>query len=448
MIHLKSYLSNLGAAVLLVSMSGMATSCGSSRVDDLSKIKAFHNATTKNSSNSLATDNTNKGGTAVDLYIDYSDCMTTASESNYYKSVQPAIIACNPNYYSIKGNDIKFESNDKMKVHQLLNGITNVDYSNIKGAVDSIISKNREAILITDGEFYQKNVGANLNNPYLADEFKKWLTAGHDIYVYSEPYTSGKFTKNRYYMLFTDHRLDNNIQQIFSRNAPKNDQVKMVHLYSGIPSAKVADSGVTFNEQLLITPDGEIDLPMSYESHIMDAKWNDVYDYILNATDDNGNQLKGGDFFLKGITVDVTEEDAYMPSEIEVKCYEISDMYEEFDPKKPRVSLPTPLSDMFVIDEAQWKKGNVVLKLHPDFNGSSLNGASGNLLRVDVCVKKSKENFSENENIGGNFKFDSPYGFNTSVYESLKQTLLDPAISPENNGDPVIYTVYLSTYTM
>lgn len=448
MIHLKSYLSNLGAAVLLVSMAGLATSCGSSRVDDLSNIKAFHNATTKNSTNNLATDNTNKGGTAVDLYIDYSDCMTTASASDYYKSVQPAIIACNPNYYSIKGNDIKFESNDKMKVHQLLNGITNVDYSNIKGAVDSIISKNREAILITDGEFYQKNVGANLNNPYLADEFKKWLTAGHDIYVYSEPYTSGKFTKNRYYMLFTDHRLDNNIQQIFSRNAPKNDQVKMVHLYSGIPSAKVADSGVEFNDQLLVTSDGEVNLPMTYESHIMDAKWNDAYDYILNATDDNGNPLKGGDFFLKGIKVDVGEEDAYMPSEIEVKCYEISDKYEEFDPKKPIVSLPTPLSDMFVIDEAQWKKGNVVLKMHPEFDGSQLTGTAGNLLRVDVCVKKSKENFSENENIGGKFKFDSPYGFNTSVYESLKQTLLDPAISPENNGDPVIYTVYLSTYTM
>lgn len=441
-------LTTLGAAAVLTSLACIMYSCSKPRVEDLSKIEKFHNATTKSASNTLATDGTNKGGTAVDLYIDYSDCMTTASSSSYYNGVQPAIIACSPNYYSIKGNDIKFESNDKMKVHQLLNGITNVNFSNIKGAVDSIISKNREAILITDGEFYQKGVGANLNNPYLADEFKKWLTAGHDIYVYSEPYQSGNFTKNRYYMLFTDHRLDNNIQQIFSRNAPKNPDVKMVHLYSGLPSATVDASGVTFNEQLLITPEGEVNTAKGYESHLMDAKWNDAYEYVLNATDDNGNPLKGGDFFLKGIKVDVAEEDAYMPDQIEVKCYEIGNIYDEFDPKKPTVSLPSPIKDIFVIDEAQWKKGNVVLKMHPEFDGSQLNGDNGNLLRVDICVKKSKENFSENENIGGKFKFDSPYGYNTSVYESLKQTLLDPSISPEKNGNPVIYTIYLSTYAM
>ena len=307
---------------------GMAwlSSCGSSaRVDDMSNIGAFHKYSSSKEANILATDDKGDGGAVVDLYIDYSDCMTTANESPYYKSVQPAIIACNPNYYSIKGNAITFESNDKMKVHQLLNSITNVDFSNIKGAVDSIIKNRHEAMIITDGEFYQQGIGANLNNPYLADEFKKWLNDGHDIYVYSEPYTSAGFTKNRYYMLFTDHRLDNNIQEIFSRNAPKDDAVKMVHLYSGIPSAKVGNSGVLFNEQLLITPDAEINPAMSYECHTMDAAWDDVQKYVLNATDDNGNAIKGGDFFFKGIDIEVTEVDAYKPSEIEVKCYQIKE---------------------------------------------------------------------------------------------------------------------------
>ena len=102
---------------------------------------------------------------------------------------------------------------------------------------------------------------------------------------------------------------------------------------------------------------------------------------------------------------------------------------------------------MFVIDEAAWKKGNVVVKLDPAFDGSSLTGSNGNLLRLDICVKESKENFSSNPEIGDKFKFDSPYGYNTSVYESLKQTLLDPAISPEKSGNPVIYSIYLSTYS-
>lgn len=430
---------------------GMAwlSSCGSSaRVDDMSNIGAFHKYSSSKEANILATDDKGDGGAVVDLYIDYSDCMTTANESPYYKSVQPAIIACNPNYYSIKGNAITFESNDKMKVHQLLNSITNVDFSNIKGAVDSIIKNRHEAMIITDGEFYQQGIGANLNNPYLADEFKQWLGMGLDVYVYSEPYQSGKFVKNRYYMLFTDHRLNNNIQQIFSRVAPSQNDVKMVHLYSGIPSAKVGKDGVDLNEQLLATDEKEINQTASYEWHILDEKWSNVFDYILNASDDNGNPIKGGDYYLKGIDLGVTAEDAYKSAEIEVKCYEISDLYDSFNPKaKKQVALPEPLKNMFVIDEAAWKKGNVVVKLDPAFDGSSLTGSNGNLLRLDICVKESKENFSSNPEIGDKFKFDSPYGYNTSVYESLKQTLLDPAISPEKSGNPVIYSIYLSTYS-
>ena len=130
-----------------------------------------------------------------------------------------------------------------------------------------------------------------------------------------------------------------------------------------------------------------------------------------------------------------------------MKCYEVSSLYNSFDPKaKKQIQLPASLSNMFVIDEEAWKKGEIALKLSPKFDGSSLVGEEGNLLRLDICVKKSKENFSSNSQIGSKFQFDSPYGYNTSVYESLKQTLLDPAISPENSGNPVIYSIYLSTF--
>lgn len=429
-----------------IAICPMLTSCsligGSPRVDDMSNIGAFHKATTSSNKTQLATDKDGRGGSCVDLYIDYSDCMTTAIQSEYYKNVQPAIIACNPNYYSIKGGDIKFETNDKMKVHQLLNGIRNVDYSNLKGAVDSILKNKHEAILITDGEYYQKGIGANLNNPYLADEFKEWLTQGLDVYVYSEPYQSGKFTKNRYYMLFTDHRIDNNIQQIFSRNAPKDGSVKMVHLYSGIPGFRVADSGVNLNQQLLDDGQGKVVKGQGYEWHILDAKWDDIYEYIAQADD------KKDRIFLKGIKLTVGEEDAYRPEEIEVKAYEISDAYLNFDPKGKAVpDLGEELEDFLDVDDHAWKKGEVVLKFDDDFDGQGLNGSEGNLLRIDICVEKSKENFTGNPNIGGKFQFNSPYGLNTSVYESLKQTLLDPTISPERQGNPIIYTIYLSTYT-
>lgn len=437
----------LSFATLLVGAL-LLFSCSSNRVEDMDNIASFHKYTSGKAANILATDAEGKGGAVVDLYIDYSDCMTTAGQSQYYHSVQPAIIACNPNYYSIKGNAITMETNDKMKVHQLLNTITNVDYSDIKGAVDSIIANKHEAILITDGEYYLKGIGASLNNPYLADEFKKWLSMGLDIYVYSEPYQSGKFIKNRYYMLFTDHRIDNNIHEIFSRVAPKQSDVSMVHLYSGIPSMKVAETGVVLNDLLIPEETNGIYPALSCEWHLLDEKWENVYDFVLNAEDDNGNPIKGGDFYLKGLKLNITAEDAYKPSEIEVKCYEVSSLYTSFDAKaKKQIQLPEPLTNMFVIDEAAWKQGEIVIKLSPKFNGSCLTGEEGNLLRLDICVKKSKENFSSNPEIGSKFQFDSPYGYNTSVYESLKQTLLDPAISPENSGNPVIYSIYLSTFT-
>jgi len=426
----------------------LASCCGSSRVDDLENIAAFHHALADSKDAKSLT--AEKGGEEVDLYVDYSDCMTTATESPYYMNVQPAIIACNPAYYSIKGGDIRFETKDKMKVHQLLNGIRNVDYSNLKGAVDSILKNRHEAILITDGEYYQKGIGANLNNPYLADEFKEWLMRGLDVYVYSEPYQSGKFMKNRYYMLFTDHRLDNNIQQIFSRNAPASSAVKMVHLYSGMPNITVGEKGVTLNSQLLDTEEGKVFAGDGFEWHLLDGDWNDIHDYVAKAEeDDNGKPLKNGDFFLKGLKVEVGEEDAYRPEEIEVKAYEVSDAYLAFNPKgKQAPSLGEPLQPFLIVDQDAWKKGDVVLKFDPEFDGQCLSGTEGNLLRIDICVKQSKENFTDNPNIGGKFQFDSPYGLNTSVYESLKQTLVDPAISPERQGNAVLYTIYLSTYTM
>lgn len=432
-------LSTLCAVIMIVT----ATVSCTYRVEDLVRIGEFHKASLDDSGNKAMNEETK-----VDLYIDYSDCMITATKSPYYTSVQPAIIACNPNYYSIKGNEIKFETNDKMKIHQLLNTIRNVDYSNIKGAVDSIIANKNQAIIITDGEFYQKGVGANLNNPYLADEFKEWLTMGYDIYIYSEPYTFQGYTKNRYYMLFTDNKLEDNIQKIFSRNAPKQDDVKMVHLYSGTPTVKFANGKTEFNEQMLVTEDAEVNASLSYECHTVDAYWDDMHNYILNATDDEGNLIKGGEPVIKGISINTTDEDAYKPAELELKCYEISDMYMASDSSFGKVTLPAAIKDLFVLDEEEWKNGEIVIKLHPDFDGSCLTGGEGNLIRVDICVKKSEENFTNKPEIGGNFKFDSPWGFNTSVYESLKQVLLDPAISPENSGSPIIYTIYLSTYTI
>lgn len=439
--------------IISICVIGLLTLCGyfvfsggSTKLDEaeLAKINEFHKATLKAEPAQLEASSDGKGGSCVDLYVDYSDCMTTANSSQYYLGVQPAILACAPNYYSIKGDKISYETSDKDQVYQRLNGITNVDYSDIKAAVDSIVSKNHEAILITDGEYYRKGIGSSLHNPYLADGFKTWLDKGHDIYVYSEPYESNNFTKQRYYMIFTDHRLPNNIQEIFSRNAPKNGDVKMVHIYNGIPTIETSKDNIKFH---LEANDEHVESGENYEVYNLDGKWDDMVQGILKAEyDDEGNPITGGDFFMKGLKVNIPSEDAYYPEELEIKCFEV-DSISLSNPSKGK--LGKELKNIFTIDEDAWKKNkDIIIKMDPNFNEGSLTGTEGNLIRMDICVKKSKDNFSNNKGISDTFKFDSPYGFNTSVYESIRQILNDQYNSPEAKGNSVLYTIYLNTYTI
>ena len=159
---------------------------------------------------------------SVDLYVDYSTCVAEAKKSSYYAATHPSIVDCSPTFYSIKGKNIKKETEDRQMVYQLLSSIKEVNHADIKQAVGRIVNSNRQAVLITDGEYYmQGNVRDNLNNPYLAEEFRAWLRAGRDIYIYSEPYLeNGRYGKYRYYMLFTDSELENDINERFARSAP------------------------------------------------------------------------------------------------------------------------------------------------------------------------------------------------------------------------------------
>ena len=102
------------------------------------------------------------------------------------------------------------------------------------------------------------------------------------------------------------------------------------------------------------------------------------------------------------------------------------------------------------LKELKVSRNQVDIKILEEKKKSFFNILEPHIVKVELTVRENvsnKENFTSNSNIGNNFKFPSPWGFNTSIYESLKQTLNDPSISPENSGDPVIYTVYLSTFT-
>lgn len=426
--------------IVAASISG----CGPTITPDLSNFQKFvsHNFVKPVSSLS----------DTVDLYVDYSTCVAEAKNSNYFKSTHPAIVDCAPIFYSIKGSKITKETDDRQEVYQLLSSIREVNNADIKKAVQNIVNGNHQAVLITDGEYYlQGSVRDNLNNPYLADEFRTWLRKGYDVYIYSEPYLeSGRYNKYRYYILFTDAKKSNNINDRFSRSAPDDDRVKMLHLSNGVPTVSFDEDYPMINEALSPVESNYIFNDV-VELQEYGVDWNDMVEYL--SYDKKNSHL------LRGIYVNRTESDCYKIVEVEPVVYQVYDEYQEFcdscsfGTMLPKIGKLRRIDDVFEIDEDEFEEtGEIVLKLDDDFDGSSLSMDTPNLLKVDFVIEKASDNFSGNQELNDAYKWNSisaaqNHAQNTSIYESISQVIKDPQMNPTKKGH-VVYTVYLSTYSL
>ena len=124
------------------------------------------------------------------MFVDYSTCITLGQHSPFFQSLVPSFVAATKHYYSIKGDKIVEEQN--INVFQALSNIVEVNYADLKQAANLIVNGNSEGVLLTDGEYYQKNIaGGGISDPYMANAFKQWLKKGHDIYILAEPYLEG-----------------------------------------------------------------------------------------------------------------------------------------------------------------------------------------------------------------------------------------------------------------
>ncbi|MCC8019853.1 MAG: hypothetical protein LIO85_08800 [Rikenellaceae bacterium] len=432
------------------------SSCGSRmRVEDFSRVKDFHEHNFGDAQGRFILSD------SVDLYIDYSTCVAEAGNSRFYQAVHPAIIDCNPVFWSIKGSAITRETDDRQKVYELLRSIREVNYADIKGAVSQITSGNRQAIIITDGEYFQRNLsGDNMNNPYLAPEFRQWLAKGGDVYIFSEPYLeSNRYEKFRYYMLFTNSRKPNNIYDIVSRNLGGNYDVKLLHLTSSGGDLRFEYAGQrqpAVNEVLSLNPDTYYK-ERSYEAQEYQIGWKDIYKYILNAYDDQGRPVEGGDAILRGIFVETGQEDSYRITAVKPVVYLLTDdfiAYEDSlrteEQQLPVLSALKPVNEIFDVDNEIFDRtGEIVLRLHRNFDSGSaaLHTDRDNLFRIDFVIDRAEDNFSGNPEISDDYKWvsierSSAGKLNTSLYESIRQTLQDPSINPKGK---VIYTIYLLT---
>ena len=389
----------------------------------------------------------------LSLYVDYSTCNVLGQNSAFYQALVPSWTAATKYYYSIKGSDIIKEEGPTF---DLLRTIQEVNYADLKSAVEQMANSDSESVLLIDGEFYQQTIAkGNINNPYMASALKTWLQKGHDIFVFSEPYVEPykgqSYNKKRFYIIFTDVRLRDNIydrikQTVKLQNYP---DVEMFHLSADHPSLTAEGSSTKPNENLSAKVNGF----GSFEAQEWPIDWkNGIEPLVVYAVNpQTGETLPDGESFTGGLKVDRNSFGGYRISSVAAKVYNINQEFTDFctakqtgEKYKADFAL-TPLDNFIKLDDMEFQKHGII-NLY--FNGQMytpdpvLNGSPYNFIKIDICVSEVQDMFSQ---FAHQFEFESidmPGQTNTSVAESIRQCLADPDIKTMISTCP-IYTIYI-----
>ncbi len=431
--------------------SSCCTDCISTYSGDkyFTYIEDFHNSNFVKDVDAIESNN-------LSLYVDYSTCNVLGQNSAFYQALVPSWVAATKNYYSIKGNQITKEEGPTF---DLLRSIVEVNFADLKGAVEQMANSNSESVLLTDGEYYQKSIAkGNINNPYMADALRTWLKKGHDIFVFSEPYEepypypSGPlYNKKRFYIIFTDVRLHDNIYDRIMQTVKleRYPDVEIFHLSADHPSLAAEGVSTKPNEILNAKVKGfgtfeAQDWPIDWEESI-----EPLIVYAVNPQ--TGETLPNGESITGGLKVDRNSFGGYRITDVAAKVYNINQEFTDFCTAKETggkyksdITL-TPLGNFIKLDDKEFKKHGII-NLY--FDGTMytpdpvLNGSPYNFIKVDICISGVQDMFSQFEQ---QFEFDSidmPGQTNTSVAESIKQCLADPDIKTMISTCP-IYTVYI-----
>lgn len=390
----------------------------------------------------------------LSLYVDYSTCNVLGQNSAFFQALIPSWVDATKHYYSIKRNDI---SEEEGSTFNLLRTIQDCSYADLVGAVNKMANSESESVLLTDGEYFQQTEAkGNINNPYMSDALKKWLKKGHDVFVFTEPYVemyNGQpFNKKRFYILFTDVRLRDNIYDRIMQTArlQQYPEVEIFHLSADHPSLAAEGLNSKPNENLSAKVKGF----GSFEAQEWPIDWeNGIEPLITYALDpQTGASLPDGECFTGGIKVDRNSFGGYRISNVTAKVYNINQEFTDFCLSKANGtkiggSLQLEEHANFIkLNEKEFTKHGII-NLHFDtqmYDPSLLNGTPYNFFKVDICVSEVQDMFSQFAHI---FEFDSidmPGQTNTSVAESVKQCLADPDIKGMITSCP-IYTLYVKS---
>lgn len=396
------------------------------------------------------------------LYVDYSTCNMLGQNSPFFQEIAASLVTKTTEYYSIKGNVIEQEDlSIKGGVYTLLRNINEVNFADLFKAANLMAKGDCESVLITDGEYYTPtdNAKGHDNDPYLAEAFKEWILRGYDIHLISEPYKEpfgGKlYNKRRFYILFTDDRMPNNIYERIHRtvNFTKFPNVDEYHLSASHPRMK--GNGVNSSIQNSILGSKSEGYGVFEIQDWDGCDWKTIEDEIVNAIDEKtGGVLENGATVIE-MGVDKNSFGCYRISGLKLNVYNINQYYNEFYNARENgeklgrqeYNLESVLLENFMlIDNKEFEKHSKI-DIHfnqPWFDPNVLIGKPYNYLKLDIVIDDVKSIFDQHEE---KFEFESiskDGEKNVSVASSIKQCLADDKVLKKMIGQ-VIYTIYVKS---
>lgn len=393
------------------------------------------------------------------LYLDHSTCVIDAVQnSEVFKAVRPNLGQYCDTLRLIKGDS--FESiplnRKENKVSEVLETInTDISFADIRSAVFNICNDNQQAIIISDCESYANGRFLDLE-PYMSEPFKIWLSKGHSIYIITEPYQEkykGRtYDKKRFYIIFTDDKLQAPISNVIKaeiQGLMENGVCtwfKMTNSDIGVESPKsdMVSTTLSFN----------VDYLNGFELITIENSWDDIRKYVMKL-DKHLNPIPGEipEPLIRNLVINQGEN--YKISDIQIVATNITTKYISkdtiaADDLEMDISTINPteidISNGFMLDKEALKgnKLNVLLTDKIFTDGYLLDkDYGGNLIRLDFVITQVESN-PMNLN---DFEWQSIWSTNNAicVSKSIDNAIRDVNVIPTSPNRRVIHTIFIKT---
>jgi len=370
-------------------------------------------------------------------------------------------------------------------------------------ALSDIVAANRQAVFITDGELWEdqerddpwareefaKWLKAGNSIVFYVTDFEELGKQKHVFFMFFIPKESVSDKENMASVFEFYIKNSQQAKQIpYTRFAFATNSYKPVREYPTETSGG-ANPSLEIDQATFV--DGSKD---NFEFHEYYLGWKDMVEYIRSATDDNGNPLQGGEPLIQKQFLEIGDLEFYTIEELDIKVYDVKDdvdrllLCRECMENKPVFELnekgekvldadnnpilveqgnsqcyneigelvmdtvykPLPqlkeVQEVFSFDTNAFMnnyreqgRGEYIIKLHPNFNGSQVNVNDYNLHRIDVYLKKVSEK-TDNPNLTKFIWNGIQVPQNRSMYNSILGALHDA--NPTGN---VIYSYYVKT---